>query len=264
MWRRCRVAERLGFGLHEGLLQSTSLWQWLCWRVAFAEYHANLQNCAEAAWEGHLHLHAASSKRHAFGTRRWTQVICPICPDHRRGAMRVVAELPGVQVLATYTLTYHHCQLVGPQKLADDRPHVSFQMSGESWRSAYPWTTLTWRMREFCLAWQQYTARTRFAETGLHFQSSEIDRLFDKLNNMLGNAGDDVKARLEKCIECCKQAWMDDTASERKSLIDLLCGIPEDDDRVQENRFHKWWHWTIFSQHHWRCYFVTETMITLV
>ena len=86
---------------------------------------------------------------------------------------------------------------------------------------------------------------------GFHFQSSEIDRLFDKLNNMLGNAGDDVKARLEKCIECCKQAWMDDTASERKSLIDLLCGIPEDDDRVQENRFHKWWHWTIFSQHHW-------------
>ena len=99
---------------------------------------------------------------------------------------------------------------------------------------------------------------------GLHFQSSEIDRLFDKLNSMLGNAGDDVKARLEKCIECCKQAWMDDTASERKSLIDLLCGIPEDDDRVQENRFHKWWHWTIFSQRHWRCYFVTETMITLV
>ena len=27
------------------------------------------------------------------------------------------------------------------------------------------------------------------------------------------------------------------TASERKSLIDLLCGIPEDDDTVQENRF---------------------------
>jgi len=54
---------------------------------------------------------------------------------------------------------------------------------------------------------------------------------------MLGNAGDDVKARLEKCIECGNQAWMDDTASERKSLIDLLCGIPENDDTVQENHF---------------------------
>ena len=30
---------------------------------------------------------------------------------------------------------------------------------------------------------------------GLHFPSSEIDRLFDKLNNILKNAGDDVKAR---------------------------------------------------------------------
>ena len=72
---------------------------------------------------------------------------------------------------------------------------------------------------------------------GLHFPSSEIDRLFDKLNNMLGNAGDDVKARLEKCIEHCNQVWMDDRARQRKSLIDLLCGIEEDDDRVQEKRF---------------------------
>ena len=72
----------------------------------------------------------------------------------------------------------------------------------------------------------------KFLLAGLHIPSSETDRLFDKLNNMLGNAGDDVKARLEKCIECGNQAWMDDTASERKSLIDLLCGIPEDDDTV--------------------------------
>ena len=30
---------------------------------------------------------------------------------------------------------------------------------------------------------------------------------------------------------------MDDTAWQRKSLIDLLCEIREDDDRVQEKRF---------------------------
>ena len=72
---------------------------------------------------------------------------------------------------------------------------------------------------------------------GLHFSSSEIDRLLDKLNNMLGNAGHSVKARLEKCIVLCNQMWMEDSARQRKSLTDLLCGIEEDDDSVQGKRF---------------------------
>ena len=72
---------------------------------------------------------------------------------------------------------------------------------------------------------------------GLHFPSSEIDRLLDKLNNMLGKAGDNVKARLEKCIAHCNRMWMEDSERQRKSLTDLLCGIEEDDDRVQEKRF---------------------------
>eukprot|EP00435_Cladocopium_sp_Y103_P032680 s502_g8.t1 len=67
--------------------------------------------------------------------------------------------------------------------------------------------------------------------------ASEIDRLLDKLNNMLGNAGDTVKARLEKCIAHCNRMWMEDSARQRKSLTDLLCGTEEDDDRVQEKRF---------------------------
>ena len=44
---------------------------------------------------------------------------------------------------------------------------------------------------------------------GLHFPSSEIDRLLRKLNNMLGNAGETVKARLEKCIAHCNRMWME-------------------------------------------------------
>ena len=72
---------------------------------------------------------------------------------------------------------------------------------------------------------------------GLRFPSSELDRLLDKLNNTLVNASDDVKARLEKCIAHCNRMWMDDRARQRKSLIDLLCGIEEDDGRVQEKRF---------------------------
>ena len=72
---------------------------------------------------------------------------------------------------------------------------------------------------------------------GLHFQSSKIDQLLHKLNNMLGNAGDNVKARLEKCIEHCNRMWMEEMAEQVTSLVDLLCGIEEDDDRVQEKRF---------------------------
>ena len=75
---------------------------------------------------------------------------------------------------------------------------------------------------------------------GLHFPSSETDRFLDKLNNMLGNAGDNVKARLEKCIAHCNRMWMEDSARQRKTLTDLLCGIEEDDDRVQEKRFPQW------------------------
>ena len=71
----------------------------------------------------------------------------------------------------------------------------------------------------------------------MHFPSSELDPLLDKLNNTLVNAGDDVKARLEKCIAHCTRIWMGDRARQRKSLIDLLCGIQEDDDRLQEKRF---------------------------
>lgn len=72
---------------------------------------------------------------------------------------------------------------------------------------------------------------------GLHFPSSEIDRLLDKLNSMLGKAGGNVNARLEKCIAHYNRMWMEDSARQRKSLTDLLCGIEEDDDRVQEKRF---------------------------
>ena len=71
----------------------------------------------------------------------------------------------------------------------------------------------------------------------MHFPSSELDRLLDKMNKTLVNAGDDVKARLEKCIAHCNRMWMDDRARQRKSLIDLLCRIEEDDNRVQEKRF---------------------------
>ena len=71
----------------------------------------------------------------------------------------------------------------------------------------------------------------------LHFPSSEIDLLLDKLNNMLGNAGDNVKARLEKCIAHGNRMWMEEWPGQVTSLVDLLCGIEESDDSMQEKRF---------------------------
>ena len=52
------------------------------------------------------------------------------------------------------TLTCHPCPSRSLQKLAGDRSHVCFQMWGQSWRSAYPWTTSKWGMRQVCFVWQ--------------------------------------------------------------------------------------------------------------
>ena len=62
-------------------------------------------------------------------------------------------------------------------------------------------------------------------DIGLHFPSHGIDQLLHKLNKTLITAGDDVKVRLEKCIECCNRVWMHGAVSKRKRLIDLLCGV---------------------------------------
>ena len=48
--------------------------------------------------------------------------MCPD-PELRRGAMRALAELSGVQVLAT-SINVPPLPARGPQKLVDDRSHV--------------------------------------------------------------------------------------------------------------------------------------------
>ncbi len=150
--------------------------------------------------------------------------------------MRVLAErLPGAQVLATYTdippLPARGSSETCRRPIACLLPDVGTIMKERLPMDDIDMENAAILFRVATLRVTLGLALQKLLLAGLHFPSSE------KLNNMLGNAGDDVKARLEKCIECCNQAWMDDTASERKSLIDLLCGIPGDDDRVQENRF---------------------------
>eukprot|EP00930_Biecheleria_cincta_P017242 TRINITY_DN13764_c0_g2_i2.p1 TRINITY_DN13764_c0_g2~~TRINITY_DN13764_c0_g2_i2.p1 ORF type:complete len:653 (-),score=131.93 TRINITY_DN13764_c0_g2_i2:102-2060(-) len=169
--------------------------------------------------------------------------MCPD-PDFRRGAMRVLAELPGVQVLATYTdippLPKQKSSETCRRPIACLLPDVEAIMK-ERLRGL-PMDDID--MRNEAILLRVATLRVTFGLAlqklllaGLHIPSSELDRLLNKLENMLGNAGDNVKARLEKCIEHCNRMWMEDSKWQRKSLTDLLCGIDEDDDRVQEKRF---------------------------
>ena len=162
-------------------------------------------------------------------------------PDFRKGAMRVLAELPGVQVLATYTdippLPKQKSSETCRRPIACLLPDVGAIMKERLAMDDMDMGNEAILLRVATLRVTLGLALQKLLLAGLHFQSSEIDQLLHKLNNMLGNAGDNVKARLEKCIAHCNRMWMEDSARQSKSLTELLCGIEEDDDRVQEKRF---------------------------
>ena len=166
--------------------------------------------------------------------------MCPD-PDFRRGAMRVLAELPGVHVLATYTdippLPKQKSSETCRRPIACLLPDVGTIMKERLAMDDMDMGNEAILLRVATLRVTLGLALQKLLLAGLHFQSSKIDQLLHKLNNMLGNAGDSVKARLEKCIAHCNRMWMEDSARQSKSLTELLCGIEEDDDRVQEKRF---------------------------
>ena len=189
------------------------------WMACPCGKSTNLRNTLGAAYmRDCFRAQAFGERKHGFGARGWTQVYVsrPTLPEWCHESTCRASWCPGHGNLHRHSTPPSR----SVQKLADDpSPRCGDNHEGAPAHGRH-------RHGE----WGNSASRgniTRFART----------RFADKLNNMLGNAGDDVKARLEKCIECGNQAWMDDTASERKSLIDLLCGIPEDDDTVQENRF---------------------------
>ena len=166
--------------------------------------------------------------------------MCPD-PDFRRGAMRVLAELPGVQVLATYTdippLPKQKSSETCRRPIACLLPDVGAIMKERLAMDDMDMGNEAILLRVATLRVTLGLALQKLLLAGLHFQSSEIDQLLHKLNNMLGNAGDNVEARLAKCIAHCNRMWMEEMAEQVTSLVDLLCGIEEDDDRVQEKRF---------------------------
>ena len=155
--------------------------------------------------------------------------------------MRVLAELPGVQVLATYTdippLPKQKSSETCRRRIACLLPDVGTIMKECLSMGDIDMDNEAILLRVATLRVTLGLALQKLLLASMHFPSSELDPLLDKLNNTLVNAGDDVKARLEKCIAHCNRMWMDDRARQRKSLIDLLCGIQEDDDRLQEKRF---------------------------
>ena len=166
--------------------------------------------------------------------------MCPD-PDFRRGAMRVLAELPGVQVLATYTdippLPKQKSSETCRRPIACLLPDVETIMKERLAMDDMDMGNEAILLRVATLRVTLGLALQKLLLAGLHVQSSEIDRLLHKLNNMLGNAGDNVEARLAKCITHCNRMWMEEMAEQVTSLVDLLCGIKESDSRVQEKRF---------------------------
>ena len=164
--------------------------------------------------------------------------MCPD-PDFRRGAM--ILELPGVQVVATYTdippLPKQKSSETCRRPIACLLPDV-----GTIMKERLPMDDIGMGNEAILLlvAALRVTlglALQKLLLAGLHFPSSQIDRLLRKLNNMLGNAGDNVQARLEKCIAHCNRIWMEEWPGQVTSLVDLLCGMKESDDSVQEKRF---------------------------
>ena len=132
--------------------------------------------------------------------------MCPD-PDFRRGAMRVLAELPGVQVLATYTdippLPKQKSSETCRRPIACLLPDVGTIMKERLPMDDIDMGNEAILLRVATLRVTLGLALQKLLLAGLHFPSSEIERLLRKLNNMLGNAGDTVKARLEKCIAHC-------------------------------------------------------------
>ena len=126
-----------------------------------------------------MYLHAGVSLVHVDEHRS----MCPD-PELQRGAMRALAELPGVQVLETYTDS-ETCR--GP--IACLIPDV-----GTIMKERLPMVDIDMENEVATLHVTLGLALQKLLLVGLHFPSREIDRLFDRLNNILKNAGDDVKA----------------------------------------------------------------------
>ncbi|CAE7292201.1 unnamed protein product, partial [Symbiodinium necroappetens] len=164
-----------------------------------------------------------------------------MCPDphFRKGAMRVLAELPGVQVLATYT----DIPPLPQQKSSETcrRPIVCLLPDvGTIMKRRLPMQGIVEneaiQLRVATLRVTLGLALQKLLLAGLPLESSKIDQFLKDLKETLRNADNDVQG-LEQCIQDCNKTWMDDSAEEQTSLVDLLCSIKENDRRVQEKRF---------------------------
>ena len=164
--------------------------------------------------------------------------MCRADPDFRRGALRALAELPVVQVVATYTdipplpqqKSSETCRRPIACLLTDVGTIMKARlpMEGIVENEAIQLQVATLRVT-IGLALQKLLA-------GLHFESSKIDQFLKDLQETLRNADNDVQG-LEQCIQDCNKKWIDDSEEEQTSLVDLLCCIKENDRRVQEKRF---------------------------
>ena len=136
------------------LLRSSEGW-WGIWQVPPINSHCQRfvlwsnPSRLHAAWMiFHIHSPVALHQHNHDNFYRCWQMACIDNVWNSTVHHRIIPTWPA-------TLTFHPCPSRSLQKLADDRSHVCFQMWGPSWRSAYPWTTSTWTMRQSCFVWQR-------------------------------------------------------------------------------------------------------------
>eukprot|EP00930_Biecheleria_cincta_P073990 TRINITY_DN6122_c0_g1_i8.p1 TRINITY_DN6122_c0_g1~~TRINITY_DN6122_c0_g1_i8.p1 ORF type:complete len:525 (+),score=101.31 TRINITY_DN6122_c0_g1_i8:3-1577(+) len=167
-----------------------------------------------------------------------------MCPDpsFRKGALRVLAELANVKVFATYTdippLPAQSSSGTCRQAVACLMPDVKTIMEQRlQMPDGLDMGQEAVLLRVATLRVTLGLALQKLLLVGLHVEFSEVETLLKDLNGKLQESAQRIDARLVSCVKICNDIWIRDAASERQGLLDLLCTIEEDDDRVQEQRF---------------------------
>ena len=194
MWQEHQAARSLGCGLHEGLLLSASRVRCLRKVLANSRPYLGTEDKQDLLQQDVFTFMQRSPKGVLLVHVDEHRSMCPD-RDFRRGAMRVLAELPGVQVVATYTdipplpkqkssETCRRpiaCLLPDVGTIMKERlPMDDIDMGNEA--------ILAILLRVATLRVTLGLALQKLLLAGLHVPCSETDRMLDNLNNMLGNA----------------------------------------------------------------------------
>ena len=163
-----------------------------------------------------------------------------MCEDveFRKGAMAVMASLPQVRLVATFTDIIPQ-PAVGSEtcrspvaKLCLDVKTVTERLPRLKVLMA---ETADERRLLASLRVSLGLALSNLGLAGLHVKDERLEAFLDRFE-CLAKTGDKNEV-YRKCIQHCSEQWMQKGPRECKHLVDLFCGIEESDERVQEQRY---------------------------